>query len=241
MSFYHDVTDPTSLYECLSGILRETSRDSLPILHFEVHGSDKCDGLYLKNNEFISWNDLKKPLTAINIASGNNLMITMAICNGAHIARVLNPTERAICWGFFGPLKPVPSLAAISFRPFYSTLLSSSNGDEAMKAFNEDLANESIQFKFMPSILFFKLVLCAYNDNFIKAKQRKEHVRYLYDQVKASGLRKIPTYGDIKKMLKRFDRPIFEKFKNRFFMIDLYPENRDRFNIKYEDVLSKPQ
>jgi hypothetical protein len=49
---------------------------------------------------------------------------------------------------------------------------------------------------------------------------------------------KVPSIGELKRKLKSTQKDFFEKFRSKFFMIDLFPENKRRFLVTYEDVIN---
>ncbi len=46
----------------------------------------------------------------------------------------------------------------------------------------------------------------------------------------------LPSIGFFERLLKTTEKPMFEKYRTKFFMCDLYPENAERFTVKYEDI-----
>jgi hypothetical protein len=62
-------------------------------------------------------------------------------------------------------------------------------------------------------------------------------------KLEKNGLHKIPSLhniiniGELKRRLKSPRKDFFEKHKTEYFMIDLFPENKRRFKVTYQDVI----
>jgi hypothetical protein len=54
---------------------------------------------------------------------------------------------------------------------------------------------------------------------------------------KKDGLPNKPSVGQIKRMLKGTQETYFNKYKDQFFMIDLFPDNTHRFTVEYSEVV----
>lgn len=85
---------------------RAESTGFMPIIHFEMHGlldsNKKKIGVILKNGESIYWKEFSLALRGINRAYGNNLIIGMAVCFGAHLIETISATSEAPMWGVIG-------------------------------------------------------------------------------------------------------------------------------------------
>ena len=64
-----------------------------PIIHFEAHGT--TEGLETASGEFLSWANLKGPLTRINVICRLNLLVLVSACDGEGLAKVIQLTDRA--------------------------------------------------------------------------------------------------------------------------------------------------
>jgi len=90
----HNITSTKELRDLLSELEQKARRDGdWPILHVEAHGN--TDGLVLASKEFISWEALKPALIALNVATKNNLLLTLAACYGGHLDEDTHPTRKS--------------------------------------------------------------------------------------------------------------------------------------------------
>ena len=64
----------------------------------------------------------------------------------------------------------------------------------------------------------------------------KDRALNMLRELKKRDLSSKPDIGQLKKTLKSKQKHFFEKYKKQYFMMDLFPENRSRFKIKYEDI-----
>lgn len=220
----------------LEGIHKEIdSNNEYPWIHIECHGSKAEDGIVLSNDDRITWQELKPEFTKINLACKCNLMIVMAACNGAHLTEVLQPVDRAPCWGLLGATNELyPDDLLASFRAFYLNLLSALDGDAALKALSKIIGERNLSFMFVSAMDFFDKVYSGYLREYCTDKAYWRRAKGI--KVNLKGV----TIQDLVLMLKKQEPDEFQKFKNKFFMCDLYPENSVRFPISYNDVLIKP-
>lgn len=215
-----------------------------PIIHLEIHGSDDKKGLILNSGEFTSWEEIKPELTRINVAVKNNLLVTLAVCHGAYLIFILRPTDRAPVWGLVGPVIKVNTQdVAISFNAFYDELLTSFNGDRAVKKLNETLEGEPYRYDFINCEFLFREVYQKhlsedYTHDSLN-KRAKRMARRLRNQPNWQGKSPKQIRRIVKNELLESRRPKFEEYQEKFFMYDLYPENRDRFIVPFEDVIAE--
>lgn len=225
------------LWACLARVLQDANTKAVyPILHIECHGSTDTAGLVLADNSFVSWHEIKPVLTAINIATRCNLFVALAACHGAHLSQVILPTDRAPLWGMIGPVESAkPTDLFGSFFAFYSTLLASLDGDKALSAIvsaDARIAN----YYFVTAEGFFKKAYAHYLANYCTEKSRWRRAKQLRTRLRDMGLRKSPSISELQQRLKSTELPSFHKYHRQFFMIDLFPENSERFSVRFDEV-----
>jgi len=211
---------------------RVKNEGSFPLLHIECHGCEA--GIVLANDELITWEELKPVLTDINVATQCNLMVVMATCHGALLGEILEPIERAPCWGILGPTEEVSVSDLMgTYRTFYFTLLSSLDGDVALKALFASNVRESGYF-FMTALGLFKKAYSGYLANECTDSAYWNRSKRLQNELIKKSVKK--SRQDIVRELKSTEKDSFEKYKNKFFMCDLYPENLKRFQLEYSEI-----
>lgn len=237
---FFDVHTKIEFLELLTAIKNEArTYGNKPVLHIETHGSSDKKGLVLSSDEYVSWLELKPFLIEINVATRNNLLVFMAACNGAHLTEVVDLTDRSPCWGLAGPTKSVlPSNLLRSFYEFYKELLSSGSGGKAVLALNSISGNGEIEYSFTNSEMFFEKVYLNYLKKYCTKSALEDRAKSMYKKLKKDGMATKQSVGQLKRMLKRTQEDYFNKYKNQFFMIDLYPENIKRFTVEYKKLIN---
>lgn len=81
---YLRVTTRIELLSALEKICDATNQGIKPIIHFECHGDSKAGLTVGDGEDIVSWDELEAPLRSINLASGCNLGVIMAVCFGLY-------------------------------------------------------------------------------------------------------------------------------------------------------------
>lgn len=232
-----NATTRNDLLELLSELTDKARLEGdWPVLHFESHGNQQ--GLGLASGEFISWDELKKPLADLNIQTRNNLLVVLAACYGAYLMTTLVPTDRAPCWGLVGPNEAMyPDVLLKSFLEFYAELLATGNGTASLKRLNTAVRGGKLTYTFSQCEFMFKLVYHKYLQNYFSPRVLKKRALDLYHEAARRGAAPAGGPGEIKKKLLRTREEYFPRHREKFFMMDLYPENHNRFRVTYQDVL----
>ncbi len=217
--------------------IRNEQTDLCPVLHIESHGSAQGLGVAPTISGMISWQELKPLLTRINVATKNNLLVTLSCCYGGYLASVIQPSERSPCWGLAGPVKEVMDLDLLeAYQAFYERALNGAHGNAAIKALNSHLPRHSPIFCFTISRDFFLKCYRKYLERFctdaairdraegIQKRGRQHHpdVDFEVDVIAAKLVNAIPEF--------------FERHKAHFFMYDLDERNKERFDIAWADM-----
>jgi hypothetical protein len=231
----HQVKTAQEFFECLRTILDHCREGHLPLLHIETHGND--DGIELASGEFLTWGDLKDPLTAINVASNLNLLVILAACEGANLLHVINPNDRAAVRFIIGPKRKAKAVemerATVAF---YKTLFGRGDGIAAWKAMNAEIGTGETFSIFAADVMFI-YVFRQYLKTLCTPEELKNREnRRVLDAV-------VKGVQDLKQFRKFFGEYIreyerdFARLKERFFLCDLYPENMERFDLSFQDCV----
>lgn len=163
-----DVTNRDELLDLLNQILIETKQKSIiPYLHIETHGYQK--GVELKSGDKIEYKDLVEVLRKINIASQNNLFISVGACWGGHIQDVTDIFEPCVFRGFIGPMDKIQTgNLQLLFTEYFSELLLSQDFDKALQVLYAQNKSE-VEFHCYRAESFFDKVANA---------KRKNHYRW---------------------------------------------------------------
>lgn len=155
-------------------VLNECAKDGiLPLIHFEVHGSTRKNGLILASEELVTWEEIYDSLVKINIECKMNLFISLAVCHGAYLLTQYRINKRAFCIGLLGSFKTLPvSDIKIRFNEFYEELLTSFNIDKAYKNLLNSNPNSNIEYVCISAIEIFYHVYRHYINNEVNNKRQ---------------------------------------------------------------------
>jgi hypothetical protein len=208
--------------------------DRIPLLHFECHGND--DGIKLAGGDFIHWYKLCEYLTTLNIISRLNLFVSIAACLGSYLSSQFNPTQRAPVSACLSTTKTAfPDQLYRGFYTFYSTLFNTMNANEGLKKLKLFNTAEDQSFYLSEATDFFKLVYRAYLKNHCTPEKYRQRAEDIREEQKERGL-PVTSVEVIYQRLVATAPESFEKFRQQYFMIDLFPENVDRFPVTAADV-----
>jgi hypothetical protein len=182
-----------------------------PILHIEAHGGhDGFEGPG-ENNEasLLTWDELTPLLQSLNVATHGNLMVVGAACTGYAVTLAATRGPRAPCIAIAGPDGVVtPSDLLAAMKEFYRRWMDASPKlEDIAESASRELASGMIETD--------SFVDCAYRalTELLIVRTRPGNLVWNNPIVRAWLPRKM------------------EKYWNRLFMIDLYPENVDRFGL----------
>jgi len=229
---YLRVENEYQLFDYLEQLRRQNEQNhALPLLHIESHGYE--DGLQLADRSLVSWEHLKRGLIPLNVSMRLNLIVVLATCFGGALTKALNPSDRAPVWGLIGPHQEI-SVGEVErdFRTFYQTLFSTGSPKAAMDALNS-ISSQDLYYKTTAEGFFYR-VWQNYKEKFCTPGKLKMRARRIRKTLKSRKTSPLPTAVELKKRLAREEPDAFNKFRNCYFMCDLYPENQDRFSVTYE-------
>lgn len=234
------VSNKSSFIQVLNLIYQESSRQNVvPMIHFEIHGSSKGNGLVLESKELVKWSELITHLRKINIAVRNNLFVTLAVCHGAFLMSEILPFLPSPFLGIIGSFEQIQVLdLMLRYNEFYSELLS---GFDIQNAFKKlQCANSQIpsSYRYINSEnTFIETQKKYFNENFTNEKlEERFKTSIIENKIKFSDSNEeVKAKIWFKNQVLTTKKDYFEKSKKTFFMIDKFPENSTRFLIKYQD------
>ncbi len=233
----HKVIYREDLFNLLEVIYKNVENgNGVPILHFVLHGNE--EGLVLSSGNFIDWEELATAILRINIASANNLFITMAVCYGFFIGHIQSvPHTRTAFFLILGREgEHMGGDFTNDYRKFYSTLATSSNFAEAMDAIDSN--NRSGYKLYYCENLFRDAIKIGWKKGLyldLQNLQRKARLK-----AKREG-KKIPVpKSKLQSTVFDIALSLFLEWRDSYFMVDLYPENDSRFisKIKLSRMIS---
>lgn len=144
-------------------------------------------------------------------------------------------------WGFIGSFDQIQvSDLLIRYNEFYDVFLRNYNLDEAVQKLHE--ANPSVPstYQFINSEDTFKNI----NKKYFKEKFSEAQIKLRFED----GLKQVKWNIKDKNLKNKYSikfriellkskKDYFEKHKETFFMFDTFPENKNRFQVNYEELI----
>lgn len=233
-----------SKQEVLSSIDQATivaqKNNMIPILHIEAHGDQ--DRLGCQNDqgqiELLSWDELTEPLQELNLATHCNLVFVVAACIGFAGIQALVRGPRAPAIAIVGPDAEIEVGRLFEgTKEFYRRWM---DKDPNLTDIVNSACRESgsVAFDWEP---FAVLAYDALAEHLIVSMREDQQ------QMQKCRIRQLMlnnTNGSVQEIENKlslispsFQKPLIQKMWDEMFMIDLYPENEQRFGVNWSDVI----
>lgn len=232
--------------EVIATIERATlfaSPNTTPLLHIEAHGDE--NGLEgpscAEHLETLAWNELTPPLQQLNLQIGCNLVVFVAACTGFAGIKVFFEGPLAPAVALVGPVAPISPIDLLQgSKEFYRRLkddpphLNNMVDSASMEA-------GKIPFEIEP---FVVLAFEAFAERLIISNRPEERHAQI-DRIRDEMSTKTPySSAEIEfRITNSLPMPL-EKLKehqqliwDKMFMIDLFPNNLNRFGINWSTVI----
>lgn len=231
------VGDAGQFRDAMAYLRDKAAEGQRPVLHFEIHGTDEKDGLYIKNGDEIKWAEVLNWISDINYASGCNLMVSFAVCYGQYLARFINAGKRmpfCISLGSFEEL--YEDDLEVRFFAFYKELLTSFNIDKAYQALLDAAPGMPSNYSLIKADVLFANVIKDYLDK----KCSRTALKLRAEDVINSNPDKFGhlTKEERRQFIKDFRRcerehheQYYKESVEEYFQLREHPENKNRFLI----------
>lgn len=217
----------------MQNILDNTDKDNIPLLHFEIHGSDDKSGLYLNNGDIVSWSNLLGWLSRINQKSRCNLFVTFAVCYSLHIFEYVNIYGLMPFCGTIGTLDEQEETDLyLKYKGFYQEFLTSLDIDKAFEVLKATNPDAEYDYKHMRADWVFNVAQYGYltkdcTRTALKLRAEKTIAdKHLVFKDKADKRKFIKDFRN-QEHIHREDHYL-ECLEN-YYMFKVYPENQNRF------------
>lgn len=226
--------------EVISSIERATKKAEkygmLPVLHLEAHGNEMCLGLPNENGnvEVLTWDELIEPFQRLNLATRCNLIIVVAACIGFSGIKAFVRGPRAPAVVLIGPSAPIMSGNLFSWTKEFYKLRMSGNDNFTAIAVNATRKASSVSFSWEP---FAVLAYDAFAKQVIISMRPDEQQKQLNRFRQRMTEENVLSAKEIEDRLSLITQPlqadVTQRIWDKMFMIDLYPENRERFGVNW--------
>jgi hypothetical protein len=219
--------------------IRAQRSEMVPVLHLEAHGGD--DGLAPDDtgrSELLTWEELTDPLQQLNLASQCNLVVVVAACTGFAGIQALRRGPRAPAVALVGPDAPVMlSNLLWGAKEFYRRWLDENPrlADIAASASREA---GTVAFEWEPfAVLAYEALVECLIKSIRPAERLRRTERGRQRMLAETGL----SAPEIESRLAQLP-PIcswvgLQQIWDQMFMIDLYPNNRERFGVDMKAIV----
>jgi len=208
-----------------------------PLLHIECHGCP--EGLQMASGEVVNWSEIREQFISINSACRLNLVVVLAACYGVHVLNLATKLDRAPFWAVIAPEKEVTAgHVQAGFDAFYKEFFKALDGDAAIAALNHQDADRV--YHFFSIKRFFLRAYREYYAIACRGKAQRDRIEDLVSQAMSNPLiARNVGLAKVRKLVKEqrgHHKVDFERMAHSYFMIDLYPENAERFLVDFNEI-----
>lgn len=224
--FYVKVSNKEQL---INGIRKIKNTENIfPLIHFATHGNTAGTGIRLLEDEIL-WPELTKELCELNTRAQNNTILIMALCKGAKIVTEFYKATRSPYFLMIGPANDINwNILDRCLFEFYKILIPSLNLELAMDEIPK--FNGGFQpFYYLNSVGAFQKLVSDFKEKIDKGQFKHEFLGRYRETVGKKADWELKNKVDEKEYQKEIINQSLQVWKNHWFMIDLYPENEERF------------
>jgi len=231
---FHKIRGQAELFPVFDALAAEAESGDSPIVHFECHGLSDRSGLSLADPTTVAWMDLTPSLVRINVPARCNLLFSVAVCYGAHGVASMEQTARAPFWAIRAPREEItPRELYGPYLRLYSELLSSGDGDRALSTMVEPASVRSL-YGFLTCEQCFMQAFQLHLTRSTTEVGYRGDVERIRSYFAALG-REVDK-SLVRRVLEGIEEPLFNDLFRSFVMADIYPENAQRFPLRFADV-----
>ena len=232
----------TTKQEVILAVERATNRAKqsamVPVLHLEAHGNEFGLAPSNANNaEFLRWDELTEPLQALNMATRCNLIVVIAACTGfaGILALVGGPRAPAVALVGFDA-EVMPSNLLEGTKEFYRRWMNGNTELEEIAASASQQAGILFEPEPFATLAYESMV----EQQIISMRPREQRLRI--ERIRQQMLAETQfSAADIEHRLKHLPSILpavkLQQIWDEMFMIDLYPENRERFGVDMSAII----
>ena len=219
---------------------RAKKKGMIPVLHLEAHGDEI--GLIGPNGdggmELLAWDDLTEPMQQLNLMTRCNLVVVVAACIGFAGIKALVRGPRAPAIALVGPLSDIITSSLLSAtKEFYRRWM------DENPMLNEIVVSASqqagtVSFECEP---FVRPVFEVMAEQLI-VSMRQDQQRLRVDRMRQQMLAENRwSAEEIERRLSQcspsLQASMAQRVWDEMFMIDLYPDNRERFGVEWAKIV----
>lgn len=188
----------------------------------------------MSSGEIILFEEIQGVLIKLNIISKGILIVVSSACYGIYMAQMTAIEDRSPFFIIIGPTESISGVKlSEAFKEFYKQLFNENNFDNALKS----LKSLNSKFKYISSYSYFKKGFALYYSEFCNKEQVKQRSKLILKMVPKSVI-KNKGKKPLQKLIKNYfeSEQSFEEFKTNFFLLDIYPNLSEIFNMSYQEI-----
>lgn len=210
-----NVVNRAEFFELMAHVAASVTHGAHPYMHFEMHGSP--NGLSLTSGEHISWEELKEPIRKINIASENNLYVSLATCHGGNFLDIYKGEFDKPCpfYGYIGATEEMDAYDfEVSFTSFFQVMLTEDNITSGIKALVTALPVNKGNYIFIDCEDYQKELMKIWNNEYGSLAGKNKYFKYLVGLAK----QRFPLVQMTKERKKELERLVYGKYMDDYFV-----------------------
>lgn len=207
----------------------------VPVLHLEAHGNEfglaPSNAINANDAEFLSWDELTEPLQELNVATRCNLIVFVAACTGFAGILALTRGPKAPAVALVGPIATINSDQLLDgTKEFYRRWMRGNTELEEIVA----CASQQAGTVFEPepfAILAYEFMIERKIISMRPSERRLRIDRFRQLMLAENKLSAVEIEHRLTFLLPTLSAMQLQQIWDEMFMIDLYPENRERFGV----------
>lgn len=208
----------------------------IPVLHLESHGG--TSGLAPSNapdTEWLTWEELTVPLQGLNLATRCSLVVVVAACVGFGAVQAFQQGPRAPAVALVGPDAEVTSSELLAgAKEFYRRWMDTPTLNEIAESASREMGKVRLELEPFATLCYEAVVgLLVKSARPFERQRRTEKMRQRL-QVETEL-----TSAQIENRLALPAWPVWQQMWDQMFMIDVWPENKERFGINFKDIIER--
>lgn len=220
--------------------VRAQQSNMTPVLHLETHGGDVGLGGPDQSGflELLTWDEITNPLQELNVATHCNLVVFVAACIGFAGVQALRRGPRAPAVALVGPDADVePSNLFAGTKEFYRRWTDKSPRLEDVTVSASREAG-TVSFELEPfAALFYEAFVEQLITSIRPSEHHRRNERLRRRMLQSTALSASEVEEQLAFLPTLPSWTVLQEIWDKMFMIDLYPENRERFGLDVKAIV----
>jgi len=212
----------------------------IPVLHLEAHGDENGLGGPDGNGGMVllSWDEFTEPLQRLNLATRCNLIVVVAACIGFAGIKALVRGPRAPAIALVGPDASIKDSSLLyGTKEIYRRWM---DNDPRLDEIAISASREAgtVSFEWEPfTVLAYDAVAERLIFSMRQAQQRMQVNRIRQRMLEEDRWSTAEIERRLSLLSPSVQATLIQQQWDKMFMIDLYPENRERFGVNWSEIV----